>query len=37
MIFTDIKQDSFTRRWQAGAVGKTCLDGWVIGYTRKNV
>jgi hypothetical protein len=35
MIFTDIKPDSFTWRWQATQDGKTWADNWVIHYTRK--
>jgi hypothetical protein len=37
MIFTDIKPDSFTWRWQANTDGKTWADSWVIRYTRKKV
>ena len=35
MIFTDIKPDSFTWRWQGTAHGKAWSDSWVIHYTRK--
>ena len=35
MIFTDIKPDSFTWRWQSSADGKAWADSWVIEYTRK--
>lgn len=37
MIFTDIKPDSFTWRWQATTDGKTWTDNWVIRYTRRKV
>ncbi|HWA90862.1 MAG TPA: hypothetical protein VG889_12555 [Rhizomicrobium sp.] len=35
MIYTDIKPDSFTWRWQGTTDGKTWTDSWVIHYTRK--
>jgi hypothetical protein len=35
MLFTDIKPDSFTWRWQATRDGKAWKDSWVIHYTRK--
>jgi hypothetical protein len=35
MVFTDIKPDSFTWRWQATRDGKTWIDNWIIRYTRK--
>ncbi len=35
MIFSEIKPDSFTWRWQASADGKVWADSWVIHYTRK--
>jgi hypothetical protein len=35
MVFTDIKPDSFTWRWQATQDGRTWADSWVIRYTRK--
>jgi len=35
MVFTDIKPDSFTWRWQASADGQAWTDNWVIRYTRK--
>ncbi len=35
MIFTDIKTDSFTWRWQKTLDGKQWSDSWVIYYTRK--
>jgi hypothetical protein len=35
MVFTDIKTDSFTWRWQSSGDGKTWSDAWVIHYTRK--
>jgi hypothetical protein len=35
MVFTDIKADSFTWRWQVSKTGKTWEDRWVIHYTRK--
>lgn len=35
MMFTDIRKDSFTWRWQATADGKVWADSWVIHYTRK--
>ena len=34
MIFTDIKRESFTWRWQGTRDGKTWADKWVIRYTR---
>ena len=35
MIFTDIKPDSFTWRWQGTTDGKAWADSWGIRYTRK--
>ncbi len=35
MIFTDIKPDSFTWRWQATQDGTIWADSWVIRYTRQ--
>lgn len=35
MVFTDIKPDSLTWRWQASKDGKAWADRWVIRYTRK--
>ena len=34
MVFTDIKPESFTWRWQGTTDGKTWVDSWVIYYTR---
>jgi hypothetical protein len=34
MLYTDIKPDSFTWRWQNSADGTTWTDNWVITYTR---
>jgi hypothetical protein len=34
MIFTDIKADSFTWRWQSTQDGRAWSDKWVIYYTR---
>jgi hypothetical protein len=34
MLYTDIKPDSFTWRWQKSADGTTWTDNWVISYTR---
>lgn len=35
MVFTNIKPNSFTWKWQATNDGKTWTDSWVISYTRK--
>lgn len=35
MVFTDIKPDSFTWRWQASQDGRAWTDSWIIRYTRK--
>ena len=35
MVFTDIKPDSLTWRWQASKDGKAWADRWVIFYARK--
>jgi hypothetical protein len=35
MVFTDIKPDSLTWRWQSSKDGKAWADRWVIHYTRK--
>jgi hypothetical protein len=35
MVFTDIKPDSFTWRWQSSTDGTAWSDAWVIHYTRK--
>ena len=35
MVFTDIKPDSFTWRWQSSKTGKKWEDRWVIHYTRQ--
>ncbi len=35
MLFTDIRPNSFTWRWQKTIDGKTWADSWVIAYTRK--
>jgi len=35
MVFTDIRKDSFTWRWQSSTDGKAWADSWVIRYTRR--
>jgi len=35
MVFTDIKPDSFTWRWQKTTDGSKWSDSWVIYYKRK--
>jgi hypothetical protein len=35
MVFTKIKPDSFTWRWQKSTDGKAWTDSWVIEYERK--
>lgn len=35
MVFTDIRRDSFTWRWQSSTDGVHWADSWVIRYTRK--
>jgi hypothetical protein len=35
MLFTDIKPNSFTWRWQATQDGKVWADSWVIHYVRR--